>query len=149
MPDTNNEQIQGGHAVAVLGHDDNDKTNGYSGHFLLANSWGTSWGMTVHGQRGFFKLPYEFVHDTSLTSEIWRVTNASLSDISSTPTPPVPTPVNAVLIQKLDKSVQTDISSVASSVPHPTAAFSKAVTQLTTDYKSLSTALMPLYQGNH
>lgn len=153
VPDVNNEQLQGGHAVAVLGHDDNDKTNGYSGHFLLANSWGTTWGLTVHGQRGFFKLPYEFVSDTNLTSEIWRVTNASLSDISSTPTPaptpPVPTPLDAALIQKLDKSVQADISNVANSVSHPPVAFSKAVTQLTTDYKSLSATLTPLYQSNH
>jgi C1A family cysteine protease len=82
MPNMNKEEILGGHATAILGHDDHDKTGGYSGHFWVANSWGTEWGVALHGQRGFFKVPYEFIANTDLISELWRVANASLSDIS-------------------------------------------------------------------
>ena len=42
------EKIQGGHAVTIVGYDDNNK------RFILQNSWGTSW-----GNKGFTYFPYD------------------------------------------------------------------------------------------
>jgi len=42
MPNMNKEEILGGHATAILGHDDHDKTGGYSGHFGLLIPGGLS-----------------------------------------------------------------------------------------------------------
>ncbi|MBI2432449.1 MAG: hypothetical protein HYV26_06220 [Candidatus Hydrogenedentes bacterium] len=42
---------QGGHAVTIVGFDDDQ----FGGAFRVINSWGTSW-----GDEGFFWMPYEF-----------------------------------------------------------------------------------------
>ncbi|MGI4851784.1 MAG: C1 family peptidase [Janthinobacterium lividum] len=73
------------HGVTILGYEDHDKTNGYKGHFIAANCWGTKWGIKSYGQGGFFKIPYEFIKDSRLTLELWHITAASLSDIIESP----------------------------------------------------------------
>ena len=43
------ETIQGGHAVACVGYDDEKQA------FLVRNSWGSDW-----GQGGYFWMPYAY-----------------------------------------------------------------------------------------
>lgn len=64
----NGETFKGSHALTIIGYDDNKEyTDGGStkkGAFLVANSWGTSWGVpnsTETGSGGFFWVAYEYV----------------------------------------------------------------------------------------
>jgi len=76
MPDTAKEELLGGHAVLVVGYDDDfgkaRKSGGIltdlwnkligsgsddnDGYFIVRNSWGSGW-----GDGGYFYLPYAFV----------------------------------------------------------------------------------------
>ncbi len=56
------EQFLGGHALALVGYDDETKL------FKFRNSWGTSWG---DGGYGYF--PYEFILNKDLASDFWRI----------------------------------------------------------------------------
>ena len=47
VPDPNNEQMLGGHAVLIVGYDDTTKM------LTFRNSWGPGW-----GDAGYFHLPY-------------------------------------------------------------------------------------------
>jgi hypothetical protein len=62
----------GGHAVTIVGYDDNR----YGGAFKIINSWGTAF-----GDKGYFWLPYAFVSDVLNEAYI-------LNDGPSTYTPP-------------------------------------------------------------
>jgi len=55
IPVSNNDII-GGHAVLLVGYDDNKKL------FKFKNSWGTSWGVNGYGF-----LPYQYFNDGSIT----------------------------------------------------------------------------------
>lgn len=62
------EQSLGGHAVLIVGYDDNkvyDDT-GAKGVFVVRNSWGESW-----GDKGYFYLPQPYVLDANLCSDFW------------------------------------------------------------------------------
>lgn len=50
IPDTTKEALLGGHAILVVGFDDNIQS------FIIMNSWGKDW-----GDNGFGYLPYDFV----------------------------------------------------------------------------------------
>jgi C1A family cysteine protease len=65
MPDTQAEQLLGGHAVCIVGYDDATQT------FLVRNSWGAAW-----GDAGHFHLPYAFVANPTLTSDAWAISKA-------------------------------------------------------------------------
>ncbi len=65
MPDTVKEDLLGGHAVMIVGYDDESET------FLVRNSWGDEW-----GNDGYFTLPYAFVKDAFLTSDMWVIKEA-------------------------------------------------------------------------
>lgn len=56
------EEIQGGHAVVIVGYDDDMKC------FLIRNSWGTRW-----GKKGYFWMPYEYVLDEDLAADFWTI----------------------------------------------------------------------------
>ncbi len=74
LPDTGKEDLLGGHAVLVVGYDDDfgkrAKYGGFlsellrtftgqgndDGYFIVRNSWGQGW-----GDSGYFYLPYTFV----------------------------------------------------------------------------------------
>ena len=57
------DQFLGGHAVDVVGYDDNKKV------WIMRNSWGTNW-----GQKGYFTLPYSYLLDSKLASDLWVIT---------------------------------------------------------------------------
>lgn len=58
------EKNLGGHCVACVGYNDTTKT------WLMRNSWGTSWGM-----KGYFTLPYMYLLDSNLCSDLWSITS--------------------------------------------------------------------------
>ncbi len=69
IPDTDQEQLQGGHAVPCIGYQYNHTENTMM--YLFANSWGADWGVasTILGgkkSRGFFWLPEEYLTNTNL-----------------------------------------------------------------------------------
>lgn len=74
-----NERIEGGHAVLIVGYDDNkvitNTTNGSNttGAFLIQNSWGTDW-----GDKGFGWIPYQYfrlgANGDVLADDIWTIT---------------------------------------------------------------------------
>ncbi len=69
------EGIQGGHAVTLVGYDDNKvMPDGSKGAFLVRNSWGTSWG--VYG--GHFWFAYNYMSDPALASDVWVVSSSPL-----------------------------------------------------------------------
>ena len=64
-----NEILEGGHAVALCGYDDNKvMPDGSKGAFLVRNSWGTAWGL-----KGYFWMAYNYVGDIKLCSDFWVV----------------------------------------------------------------------------
>jgi C1A family cysteine protease len=56
------ERAVGGHAVMAVGYDDQSQT------FLCRNSWGTGWGMA-----GYFTLPYTYLIQPGLASDLWTI----------------------------------------------------------------------------
>lgn len=65
VPDVNREKLLGGHAVLIVGYDDDKEVCSNTGAFKVMNSYGISW-----GQEGFFWLPYEFVRQ-GLAYDFW------------------------------------------------------------------------------
>jgi C1A family cysteine protease len=63
LPDVNNEELLGGHAVLAVGYDTASLT------FRVRNSWGTGW-----GQHGYFTMPFNYLLDKSLASDLWTLT---------------------------------------------------------------------------
>jgi C1A family cysteine protease len=62
------EQLLGGHAVAVVGY--NDNLNG--GRFICRNSWGTGW-----GDRGYFYMPYQVIANANMSDDFWIITSVT------------------------------------------------------------------------
>ena len=77
MPNKRREQFLGGHAIACVGYD--DTTN----YWIMRNSWGPNW-----GDKGYFYLPYNYLLDNSLTSELWNITR--ITTIPNVPIKPNP-----------------------------------------------------------
>lgn len=65
LPDVNNEQCLGGHALLLIGYSDADQT------FRIRNSWGTSVGLP--SSPGNFDMPYAYVLDPNLASDFWAI----------------------------------------------------------------------------
>lgn len=78
------ENCVGGHAVAIIGYDDNKVgTTGTPGMFNVRNSWGTSW-----GDQGTFWMSYKYVLDPTQCSDFWSVslvTNPNLKAYDAHP----------------------------------------------------------------
>jgi len=62
FPNRRKEQDLGGHAIVCVGYDDVKKM------WLMRNSWGTTWGIG-----GYFYLPYAYLLDNSLSSDLWSI----------------------------------------------------------------------------
>lgn len=68
-PNVAREQILGGHAVLVVGYDDNFIINGVKGAFLMRNSWGKNWGLG-----GYFWMPYAYAMSNH-AGDFWIITS--------------------------------------------------------------------------
>ncbi len=70
------ESVQGGHAVLIVGYDDNNMiTNPFTkkksrGSLLIRNSWGKDW-----GDGGYGSIPYSYVKE-QLASDFWCMISA-------------------------------------------------------------------------
>lgn len=62
MPDLKVEKPLGGHAVTLVGYDDETRL------FKVKNSWGRYW-----GRYGDCFMPYEFIEDPGFCSDFWTV----------------------------------------------------------------------------
>jgi C1A family cysteine protease len=67
MPKSN-EECLGGHAVVCVGYDDKAQT------WIMRNSWGLGW-----GNKGYFTLPYLYLLDSSLCSDLWCITSLKIT----------------------------------------------------------------------
>lgn len=76
------DEMQGGHAVLLVGYDDrpvlNGQQNSHFGHFKVRNSWSTAW-----GDQGYFYLPYSYVTNPDLTWELWSFVSDTDPALSS------------------------------------------------------------------
>ena len=85
MPNTLTEQFFGGHAVMCVGYDDYKKV------FIVRNSWGTNW-----GDKGHCYLPYDYLTDPHLTTDLWEIIKVEITDVQihipSKPNKPTPKP---------------------------------------------------------
>ena len=61
MP-SRNDQLLGGHAVVCIGYDDSKQA------WIMRNSWSTRW-----GDKGYFYLPYKYLLNPSLSSDLWCI----------------------------------------------------------------------------
>jgi len=75
----------GGHAVLVCGYDDTFS----GGVWIVRNSWGVNW-----GDRGYFYLPYAYLTDPNLSSDIWTITATNVLPVSKKKLPCVSRPYN-------------------------------------------------------
>jgi len=71
-PNVNTEQVLGGHAVSLVGYNDNLTGPAGKGYFIARNSWGTSW-----GKSGYFYMPYAVISNTSMSSDFWIITSVT------------------------------------------------------------------------
>ena len=55
----------GGHAVVAVGYND------YTKCITVLNSWGEGW-----GDRGYFYMPYDFITDSNMCFDFWKITFA-------------------------------------------------------------------------
>jgi C1A family cysteine protease len=58
------DQYLGGHAVVCVGYND------VSNRWIMRNSWGPRW-----GDAGYFYLPYRYLLDPNLASDLWVITS--------------------------------------------------------------------------
>jgi len=61
MPTAGDRPV-GGHAALAVGYDDARQV------FFARNSWGPKW-----GRRGYFTIPYLYLHEAQLASDFWTV----------------------------------------------------------------------------
>jgi C1A family cysteine protease len=71
-PNVAREPLLGGHAVCLVGYNDNLSGPAGRGYFIARNSWGTSW-----GQQGYFFMPYQVISNTSMSSDFWAISSVT------------------------------------------------------------------------
>jgi C1A family cysteine protease len=102
MPDINNEELLGGHCVLVCGYDNSRRV------WIMRNSWGVDW-----GDKGYFYLPYEYLLDSSLSSDLWNITKEANLKLSE---PVTQTPLSLDSLQKELLSLKARVHVLESSV---------------------------------
>ncbi|TGL39045.1 C1 family peptidase [Leptospira perdikensis] len=86
--DENSGQSYGGHAMTIVGYDDNKKSkSGKKGAFKLQNSWGTNW-----GDKGFGWVSY------SMLAKVGQETYAIIDEPAPQNTPTVVAPVKKKIL---------------------------------------------------
>lgn len=69
IPNLTKEKSIGGHAVCIVGYDDDIQFNtAIRGGFIVRNSWGILW-----GQGGYFYMPYTIALDRNLCNDFWFI----------------------------------------------------------------------------
>jgi C1A family cysteine protease len=68
MSDVNTDLSNGGHAILVVGYDDEFSIDNIKGCWICRNSHGTNW-----GDNGYFRIPYKYLLDESLTTDLWII----------------------------------------------------------------------------
>jgi C1A family cysteine protease len=74
------EKILGGHAVVCVGFDDEKK------QFIVRNSWSEQW-----GDQGYCWMPYDYLTNADLASDMWTVRKVKDCDIPTEPKKTQPT----------------------------------------------------------
>jgi C1A family cysteine protease len=67
-PNVNTEQLLGGHAVCIVGYNDNFGGITGNGRFICKNSWGRTW-----GNNGYFYMPYQVIQNTAMSQDFWVI----------------------------------------------------------------------------
>lgn len=62
----NNEPAEGGHAMCIIGYQDDNSVPG-GGYFIIRNSWDDTWGSECPFGAGNGTIPYQY-----LTDEGWE-----------------------------------------------------------------------------
>lgn len=79
----------GGHNVDITGRYHSRRL------YIIDNSWGPQWGVTISGQPGRALIPYDYIHNPQLCFEAKTMTNVEGQIVPPPPPPdPTPTPVN-------------------------------------------------------
>ncbi|HSN75793.1 MAG TPA: C1 family peptidase [Anaerolineae bacterium] len=91
MPLSNEKSI-GGHAMAIVGYQDDPSVPG-GGYFMIRNSWGETWAGDSQLGAGYARLPYEFISKQGRSA--YTATAPALPQPEPEPEPqpkPQPTP---------------------------------------------------------
>jgi C1A family cysteine protease len=72
LPDVDNDYYMGGHAILIVGYDDDMSIDNNKGCWICRNSYGTSW-----GDKGYFYIPYKYLLDKTLTTNLWIITEST------------------------------------------------------------------------
>src|SRR5579883_114125 len=70
MPDPDNDQHDGGHAMLCVGYSDADKV------FIVRNSWSDQW-----GDRGYCYIPYDYMTNPDLNGDLWAIRQVSATNV--------------------------------------------------------------------
>jgi C1A family cysteine protease len=68
FPDPSKEHSLGGHCVRVIGYADDALPDMPANYAILANSWGTDWGI-----KGYFAMPWAYLMNPGLASDFWVI----------------------------------------------------------------------------
>lgn len=84
-----NEKCIGGHAMTIVGYNSADKL------FIVRNSWGADW-----GDNGYCYMPYAYILDPRLTSDIWTISGLAV---------PPNTTITKPSLQKVDTPARLNL----------------------------------------
>ncbi len=83
LPDPKKENLDGGHAVLVVGY---KQINGQL-YWICRNSWGKEW-----GDNGYFYMPERYLANSDEADDFWAVYQVTSPDPGPIVTPPDPEP---------------------------------------------------------
>ena len=113
LPDLKTDDVQGGHAIMIVGYDDSQAV------WICRNSWGREW-----GDKGYFYLPYAYLLDSNLSSDVWNISKVTESDT-------LPDTDETRILKEILDSLETIKSQVLSLLHTPTLTTDPAVSYTT------------------